>query len=873
MTSFVHRGAERPQHSRFDTQGDSGPYSQSRGDEADGQFEPHARHDPEAKDLLRRYLSEIHSYRELGNHALRELEKRLSVLSADADETQIIAPAQPRARISTPLRARAAPSEAPAAGEADPTLAQRLKELSTYLHADLTRQSAASEVHGEEVADEQPLVRGGIAPGREEGSAPPHRHPAGKPTPSAPVLDRSWFESRFAEMRASIDALAEKIPTQRLDALEVQFEQLMEKLDARESDRSMAAVEAGLKKLAAYLEDNKQWSRDQDQRTRVVEERLDRLSGLVAQSNAALSATAKGLEMIASRTGPEFAEQAAEIVARRTGPELAERTAAIVTEQLAPRFAELDQSEPIIELSGEVAKLSAQSKQYARSTDERLKQLQSCLDESLDRLEAAQDEGATLRSGGPGPRDKDDNPLDEDYDGKMIAAARRAARLADGPARDAIADGEPLRYQIPYGEFLPDEERGNSRLGLIVAAVILLLASVAMLYLNLRGGDGNGVLSQLWPFGGTSAAMPTPIADRLTTGSVKTIAIEPKSSREMKRPASGAMLAAPLPAVREAELTRSDNAAELLIAHKIGQSDGVREAAVAGNADAQFSIGEIYLRGDGVDRVLPVEERMSRAARWFRRAAEKGHAASQYRLGTLYELGQGMDKDAAEAARWYALAAEAGHVKAMHNLAVLSLANGGNDGGYGTAVHWFTKAAERGLRDSQFNLGVLYERGLGVPKDSAAAHHWFALAASQGDAKAVERRDQLAAQLSPQELKQDERQALSWTASETEERAPEKAPEAPKAAAWPVQSTEKPREKAAAEAAPASWSAQISAMDSIVAEAQRLLARLGYRPGPVDGILGPRTVAAIRAFERRVGWPTSGQITDALVAKIASAAL
>jgi hypothetical protein len=30
-----------------------------------------ADHDPEAKALLRRYLSEVHSYREMGNHAFR----------------------------------------------------------------------------------------------------------------------------------------------------------------------------------------------------------------------------------------------------------------------------------------------------------------------------------------------------------------------------------------------------------------------------------------------------------------------------------------------------------------------------------------------------------------------------------------------------------------------------------------------------------------------------------------------------------------------------------------------------------------------------------------------------------------------------------
>jgi hypothetical protein len=869
MTSFVNRGSERPQHSRLDAHEGNASLGVSGTGPARIFPEPPADHDPEAKDLLRRYLSEIHSYRELGNHALRDLEKRLTALS-DAEPEQGAVPPHPRARISTPLHPRPPRPERPVHNDGGPTLAERLKELSAYLHEDLTRQSAPAETLREEpVVEREPAPRGFMS--MEEAAS---RFAAAKPSPSAPVLDRSWFETRFAEMRASISEIAEKIPVQRLDALEAQFHQLMVKLDARENDRSMAAVEAGLKKLAAYLEDNKQWARSQDERNRGVEERLDRLSGLVAQSNAALSATAQGLEIIARRTGPELAEQTAEIVARRTaaGPDLAEQTAEIVAQKLAPRLAELDQAEPIIELSGEVAKLSAQSKHYARTTDERLKQLQSCLDESLDRIEAAQGDEDAPRSPAARPRGREENPLDEDYDGKMIAAARRAARLADGSARDTAQDGEPLRYQIPYGEFLPEEERGSSRVGLIVAAVILLLASVAMLYLNLR--DRGGVFSGLWPAASQTAATAKGNADRLPTGSVKTQIIEQKPVRETKRPAgSDSLLSAVAPPVRDPalELTRSDNAAELAIGQNGGKGDGLREAAVAGNAEAQFSIGEIYLRGEGVDRILPVDERLSRAGRWFRRAADKGHATSQYRLGTLYELGQGVGKDTAEALRWYSLAAEAGHVKAMHNLGVLSMAEGRRTGSYGAGLHWFRRAAEQGLPDSQFNLGILYERGLGVDKDLAAAYRWYSLAAQQGDAKAVEKRDQIASQLpSPAAPQQEKRQAVAWGTTETENSAPAKAPQAPKPVATrPAQAIERTAEKSL-DAAPVSWNAQIASVDSIVARAQRLLGKLGYRPGPVDGIMGPRTVAAIREFERKAGLPATGRVTDDLVQRMAS---
>ncbi|MGR3452514.1 NlpC/P60 family protein [Pseudooceanicola sp.] len=47
---------------------------------------------------------------------------------------------------------------------------------------------------------------------------------------------------------------------------------------------------------------------------------------------------------------------------------------------------------------------------------------------------------------------------------------------------------------------------------------------------------------------------------------------------------------------------------------------------------------------------------------------------------------------------------------------------------------------------------------------------------------------------------------------------------------------------------------------------QARLAALGFDPGPVDGIRGPRTDAAIRAFKRSIGfrdWPYYGPLTAA----------
>ena len=45
-----------------------------------------------------------------------------------------------------------------------------------------------------------------------------------------------------------------------------------------------------------------------------------------------------------------------------------------------------------------------------------------------------------------------------------------------------------------------------------------------------------------------------------------------------------------------------------------------------------------------------------------------------------------------------------------------------------------------------------------------------------------------------------------------------------------------------------------------VATAQRALARRGHDPGPIDGLMGARTEAALRAFQTEQGWDAHGQL-------------
>ena len=53
-----------------------------------------------------------------------------------------------------------------------------------------------------------------------------------------------------------------------------------------------------------------------------------------------------------------------------------------------------------------------------------------------------------------------------------------------------------------------------------------------------------------------------------------------------------------------------------------------------------------------------------------------------------------------------------------------------------------------------------------------------------------------------------------------------------------------------------------------IEQAQRLLARLGYPVGPADGIVGPKTRAAVKAFQRNEGLAENGKVSDQLLSQL-----
>jgi localization factor PodJL len=345
------------------------------------------------------------------------------------------------------------------------------------------------------------------------------------------------------------------------------------------------------------------------------------------------------------------------------------------------------------------------------------------------------------------------------------------------------------------------------------------------------------------------AMAPEPVASAFTAGPAAPAATgfsKAAPAEPVAMPASAAATAEAIPAVATAwpiEAARAmTEATDSVVTGSVG-SDRLREAAAAGDPAAAFEVATRYAEGRGVAANLAT------AAEWYARAAEGGIAVAQYRLGSLYERGQGVKKDLVAAVKWYQRAADQGNVGAMHNLAVLMSEGVDEDPDPAKALQWFLAAANYGVKDSEYNLGVIYARGIGTQRDMSESYKWFAIAAAQGDKDAAGRRDEVAGTLTPDQLAKARAAVSAWKAKP-------------------------PLAEANVVSAPAGgWDGDdesVTAADqqALVKKIQALLTEQGYDVGTPDGVAGPRTRDAVKAYQRSIGAAETGQIDQKLVASL-----
>jgi localization factor PodJL len=341
-----------------------------------------------------------------------------------------------------------------------------------------------------------------------------------------------------------------------------------------------------------------------------------------------------------------------------------------------------------------------------------------------------------------------DTPQQENFLAQARRSARAASEKSESERRGRFAG---LRWNKETAQAADGEEKTKPRylVPLLLALIVAALAAAALV-LNQRAKEPQQPVTKPAAPSVTAAppasTAPFTVAPQAGAPSNKLVKPAPQSAHTMARtpaqqvqnvpPRTTAPLAQhevhPAPIKPVPEPAKPASAAP--------SQDRVIQLANTGNPIALTILGLRALDGTPVN--LPD------AVKFLTQAAEKGQAVAQYRLGTLYERGQGVPADPAKAAHWYEMAANQGNRKAMHNLAVSDASGAAGKKNMPDAARWFAKAAALGLADSQFNLAVLYERGDGVPQSLLDAYKWYSIAAASGDSESKARMTALQSQLS-----------------------------------------------------------------------------------------------------------------------------
>ncbi len=169
-----------------------------------------------------------------------------------------------------------------------------------------------------------------------------------------------------------------------------------------------------------------------------------------------------------------------------------------------------------------------------------------------------------------------------------------------------------------------------------------------------------------------------------------------------------------------------------------------QQSAQQGHAPGQLLYAELLQNG------LGGSQDEESALNWLKAAAAQGLPAAQYATGQAYHRGQGTTADPSRSRSFWLQAAEKQHVEAQLALADNLLENPNAE--VGEARKWLTRAARQGSTTAQMRLAESFARGQDGPADAKQAYIWYSLALLAGEASAKTPAEQLAAQLSSEQL-------------------------------------------------------------------------------------------------------------------------
>jgi TPR repeat protein len=164
---------------------------------------------------------------------------------------------------------------------------------------------------------------------------------------------------------------------------------------------------------------------------------------------------------------------------------------------------------------------------------------------------------------------------------------------------------------------------------------------------------------------------------------------------------NGSTLAAP--PSRSASLVSQGERAVEAGAYDVAKQDFER-AAEAGDADAMYNLGQLFLMGQGVTK----DPRL--ALRWYQAAAERGHSSAMSRIAYMFQHGVGVTQNGGIASQWYVQATE--HAEADIAAGKARIPELGAD-------------CEMGNGKICFSVGYAYAKGAGVSKSKDLSLQYF----------------------------------------------------------------------------------------------------------------------------------------------------
>lgn len=204
----------------------------------------------------------------------------------------------------------------------------------------------------------------------------------------------------------------------------------------------------------------------------------------------------------------------------------------------------------------------------------------------------------------------------------------------------------------------------------------------------------------------------------------------------------------------------------------------------------------------------------TRAAAAYRKAAEAEGGYGQFMLASMYLAGEGVKRDPRQHLHWMRQSAENGYPPANYLMGIAYLPHNPT-----TARQYLETAAKDEHGAAMHLLGLMYASGTGVEQNDRQALRWFRRAKAQGIPVADRFLSEAGVQAYMTQINQRAAQAQQAN----------------------------------------------SARQKMVREIQQILTDLGYAPGPIDGLFGGKTRAAIASFQREKGLEPDGKPTPRIL--------